>query len=41
MNFLTKQRKAIALDRLFKNNDQFKTNTALQMNDVEIDFKMA
>jgi adenine-specific DNA-methyltransferase len=34
-----KPRKAVALDRLFKKNDQLKTNTALQMKDAEIDFK--
>jgi len=34
-----KPRKVITLDRLFKNNDQLKTNTALQMKDAEIDFK--
>jgi len=31
--------KVITLDRLFKNNDQLKTNTALQMKDAEIEFK--
>jgi adenine-specific DNA-methyltransferase len=31
--------KVIALDRLFKNNDQLKTNTALQMKDAGIEFK--
>jgi len=31
--------KAIVLDRLFKNNDQLKTNTALQMKDAGIEFK--
>lgn len=34
-----KPRKVITLDRLFKNNDRLKTNTALQMKDAEIDFK--
>lgn len=32
-------RKVITLDRLFKNNDQLKTNTALQMKDAGIEFK--
>ena len=32
-------KKVITLDRLFNNNDQLKTNTALQMKDVEIEFK--
>jgi adenine-specific DNA-methyltransferase len=31
--------KVITLDRLFNNNDQLKTNTALQMKDAEIEFK--
>jgi len=31
--------KVIALDKLFKGNDQLKTNTALQMKDSGIDFK--
>ncbi len=31
--------KVIALDRLFKNNDQLKTNTALQMKEAGIEFK--
>jgi adenine-specific DNA-methyltransferase len=31
--------KVIALDRLFKGNDQLKTNTSLQMKDAEIEFK--
>ncbi len=31
--------KIIALDKLFKGNDQLKTNTALQMKDSGIDFK--
>ena len=31
--------KVIALDRLFKDNDQLKTNTSLQMKDAEIEFK--
>lgn len=34
-----KPKKVIALDRLFKNNDQLKTNTTLQMKDAGIDFK--
>jgi adenine-specific DNA-methyltransferase len=34
-----KPQKVIALDRLFKNNDELKTNTALQMNDADIEFK--
>ncbi|MFA4916571.1 MAG: site-specific DNA-methyltransferase [Syntrophales bacterium] len=34
-----KPRKLITLDRLFKNNDQLKTNTALQMKDAGIEFK--
>lgn len=34
-----KPRKVITLDRLFKNNDRLKTNTALQMKDAGIDFK--
>jgi len=34
-----KPEKVITLDRLFKNNDQLKTNTALQMKDVGIEFK--
>ena len=34
-----KPKKLITLDRLFKNNDQLKTNTALQMKDVGIEFK--
>jgi len=35
-----KPKKAITLDRLFKNNDQLKTNTALQMKDAGIEFKV-
>ncbi len=35
-----KPEKVITLDRLFKNNDQLKTNTALQMKDAEIDFRV-
>lgn len=31
--------KVIALDKLFKGNDQLKTNTVLQMKDAEIEFK--
>ena len=34
-----KPQKVIALDRLFKGNDQLKTNTSLQMRDAEIEFK--
>jgi adenine-specific DNA-methyltransferase len=34
-----KPQKVIALDRLFKGNDQLKTNTSLQMKDAEIEFK--
>lgn len=33
-------KKVITLDRLFKNNDQLKTNTALQMKDAGIEFKV-
>jgi len=33
-------KKVITLDRLFKDNDQLKTNTALQMKDAEIEFKV-
>ena len=37
---LTKQpKKVIALDRIFKGNDQLKTNTALQMKDAGVEFK--
>ncbi|NQV36732.1 MAG: site-specific DNA-methyltransferase [Candidatus Marinimicrobia bacterium] len=32
-------RKVVALDRLFKGNDQLKTNTSLQMKDAGIEFK--
>ena len=32
-------KKVIALDRLFKGNDQLKTNTVLQMRDGGIEFK--
>ena len=32
-------KKVIALDKLFKGNDQLKTNTALQMKDARIEFK--
>lgn len=32
--------KVITLDRLFNNNDQLKTNTALQMKEAEIEFKV-
>jgi len=34
-----KPQKVVALDRLFKGNDQLKTNTFLQMKDAEIEFK--
>lgn len=34
-----KPKKVIALDRLFKGNDQLKTNTVLQMQDAGIEFK--
>jgi adenine-specific DNA-methyltransferase len=32
-------KKVIALDKLFKGNDQLKTNTILQMKDAGIEFK--
>jgi len=32
--------KVITLDRLFENNDKLKTNTALQLKDAEIDFRV-
>jgi adenine-specific DNA-methyltransferase len=35
-----KPKKVITLDRLFKNNDQLKTNIALQLKDSEIDFRV-
>ena len=35
-----KPKKVITLDRLFNNNDQLKTNAALQMKDAEIDFRV-
>jgi len=35
-----KPAKVFTLDKLFKNNDQLKTNTALQMKDAGIDFKV-
>ena len=35
-----KPKKVITLDRLFKDNDQLKTNTALHMKDAEIDFRV-
>lgn len=35
-----KPQKVFTLDRLFKNNDKLKTNTALQMKDAGIDFKV-
>ena len=35
-----KPQKVITIDRLFNNNDQLKTNTALQMKDAEIEFKV-
>lgn len=34
-----KSQKVIALDKLFKGNDQLKTNTVLQMKDADIEFK--
>jgi len=34
-----KPNKVIALDKLFKGNDQLKTNTVLQMKDADIEFK--
>ncbi len=34
-----KWNKIIALDKLFKSNDQLKTNTILQMRDAGIEFK--
>ena len=34
-----KPQKVITIDRLFNNNDQLKTNTALQMKDAGIEFK--
>jgi adenine-specific DNA-methyltransferase len=36
---LSLPKKVIALDKLFADNDQLKTNTVLQMRDAEIDFK--
>jgi len=35
----SKPNKVIALDKLFKGNDQLKTNTVLQMKDASIEFK--
>ncbi len=35
-----KPKKIITLDRLFKDNDQLKTNTSLQMKDAKIDFRV-
>jgi len=35
----SKPNKVIALDKLFKGNDQLKTNTVLQMKDAGIEFK--
>lgn len=35
-----KPKKLFTLDRLFKNNDKLKTNTALQMKDAGIEFKV-
>ncbi|MEA1972111.1 MAG: site-specific DNA-methyltransferase [Candidatus Cloacimonadota bacterium] len=35
-----KPQKVITIDRLFDNNDQLKTNTALQMKDAGIEFKV-
>ena len=34
-----KPAKVIALDKLFKGNDQLKTNTVLQMKDAGVEFK--
>ena len=34
-----KTKKVVALDKLFKDNDQLKTNTVLQMKDAGIEFK--
>jgi adenine-specific DNA-methyltransferase len=34
-----KPKKVIILDELFENNDQLKTNTALQMKDAGIEFR--
>lgn len=34
-----KPNKVVALDKIFKNNDQLKTNTALQMQDADIKFE--
>jgi len=34
-----KPQKVVVFDRLFKGNDQLKTNTSLQMKDAEIEFK--
>lgn len=36
---IAKPQKVFTLDRLFKNNDKLKTNTALQMKDAGIEFK--
>ena len=35
-----KPQKVITIDRLFNNNDPLKTNTALQMKDAGIEFKV-
>ena len=35
-----KPQKVITIDRLFNNNDRLKTNTALQMKDAGIEFKV-
>lgn len=35
----SKPKKVIALDKLFKGNDQLKTNTVLQMKDAGVEFK--
>ena len=35
----SKPQKVIALDKLFKGNDQLKTNASLQMKDAGIEFK--
>jgi len=36
---VSKPKKVIALDKLFKGNDQLKTNASLQMKDAGIEFK--
>ena len=35
-----KPKKVITFDRIFKNNDRLKANTALQMKDAGIEFKV-